>query len=92
MTSRPCNACRGYGTVIGHPCFECSGRGRVRTRRTLKLRVPPACLQARASSSPARARSDPAGPADDLYVEVAVRPHSIYTRRGDDLHCQVGSR
>ena len=40
MTSRPCNACQGFGTVIQHPCFECSGQGRVRTRRTLKLRVP----------------------------------------------------
>lgn len=40
MTSRPCSACQGFGTTIAHPCFECSGQGRVRTRRTLKLRVP----------------------------------------------------
>ena len=40
MTSRPCTACQGYGTVIPNPCFECSGDGRVRTRRTLKIRVP----------------------------------------------------
>jgi molecular chaperone DnaJ len=30
-----------------------------------------------------------AGPAGDLYVEVAIRPHAIFQRRGDDLHCTV---
>ena len=90
MTSRPCNACQGYGTVIQHPCFECSGQGRVRTRRTLKLRVPAGVDTGTRIQLTGEGEVGPgAGPAGDLYVEVAVRPHSIYTRRGDDLHCQV---
>ena len=40
MTTRPCMTCQGFGTVITDPCFECSGDGRVRTRRTLTLKVP----------------------------------------------------
>ena len=88
MTSRPCTACQGYGTVIANPCFECSGDGRVRTRRTLKIRCPPASTPAPGSSSPVRARSAPgAGPAGDLYVEIAVTAHETFQRRGDDLHC-----
>jgi molecular chaperone DnaJ len=90
MTSRPCNACQGFGTVIRHPCFECSGQGRVRTRRTLKLRVPAGVDTGTRIQLAGEGEVGPgAGPAGDLYVEVAVRPHSIYTRRGDDLHCQV---
>ena len=90
MTSRPCNACQGYGTVIQHPCFECSGQGRVRTRRTLKLRVPAGVDTGTRIQLTGEGEVGPgAGPAGDLYVEVAVRAHSIYTRRGDDLHCQV---
>ena len=90
MTSRPCNACQGFGTVIQHPCFECSGQGRVRTRRTLKLRVPAGVDSGTRIQLTGEGEVGPgAGPAGDLYVEVAVRPHSIYTRRGDDLHCQV---
>ena len=27
------------------------------------------------------------GPAGDLYVEVVERPHPVFTRDGDDLHC-----
>ena len=33
MTSQPCPACAGYGTVLPRPCPECDGDGRVRTRR-----------------------------------------------------------
>ena len=34
-TLRPCAACRGFGSIIPDPCRECSGDGRVRSRRTL---------------------------------------------------------
>ena len=35
----------------------------------------------------------PAGmPPGDLYVEVRVRPHAIFQRDGDDLHCEVPIR
>ena len=29
------------------------------------------------------------GPAGDLYVEIHERPHDVFTRDGDDLHCRV---
>lgn len=29
------------------------------------------------------------GPAGDLYVEIHERPHDIFSRKGDDLHCRV---
>ena len=50
MTSRPCPQCQGYGTVIPHPCAECSGDGRVRTRRTLTVKIPAGVDTARGSS------------------------------------------
>jgi molecular chaperone DnaJ len=40
MTTRPCPNCAGYGTVLPRPCPECDGDGRVRTRRTMKVRIP----------------------------------------------------
>ena len=42
------------------------------------------------SAWPSRARSAPAAaPAGDLYVEIHERPHDVYSRKGDDLHCRV---
>lgn len=88
MTTRACQACQGFGTVIDRPCFECSGQGRVRTRRTLRVRVPAGVDTGTRIQLAGEGEVGPgAGPAGDLYVEIAVRPHEIYTRRGDDLHC-----
>jgi molecular chaperone DnaJ len=90
MTSRPCVTCHGFGTVIAHPCLECSGEGRVRTRRTLTLKVPPGVDTGTRIQLRSEGEVGPGGgPPGDLYVEVNVRPHPTFTRRGDDLHCTV---
>ncbi len=90
MTSRPCPRCGGYGTVIPHPCHECSGDGRVRTRRTVTVRVPPGVstgtrIQLRGQGEVGQG----GGPAADLYVEIVEDQHPVFTRDGDDLHCTI---
>jgi molecular chaperone DnaJ len=90
MTSRPCVTCHGFGTVIAHPCLECSGEGRVRSRRTLTLKVPAGVDTGTRIQLRAEGEVGPGGgPPGDLYVEITVRPHPTITRRGDDLHCTV---
>ena len=90
MTSRPCTACQGYGTVITKPCFECSGHGRVRTRRTINLKVPAGVDTGTRIQLAGEGEVGPGGgPPGDLYVEIAVRAHPVFRRRGDDLHCQL---
>lgn len=90
MTTRPCMTCQGYGEVLVSPCFECSGDGRVRTRRTLKIKVPAGVdTGTRIQLAGEGEVGQGGGPAGDLYVEVAVRPHATFQRRGDDLHCTV---
>ena len=90
MTSRPCMTCHGYGTVIPNPCFECSGDGRVRTRRTLTIRIPAGVdTGTRIQLAGEGEVGHGAGPAGDLYVEVAVKGHPTFQRRGDDLHATL---
>lgn len=90
MTSRPCNACGGYGTVIPAPCFECSGEGRVRTRRTLTMRIPAGVDTGTRIQLPGEGEvGHGGGPAGDVYVEIVVAPHELYQRQGDDLHCTI---
>ncbi len=89
-TSRPCQACHGFGTVITHPCFECSGEGRVRTSRSLRLKIPAGVDTGTRIQLSGEGEVGPGGgQAGDLYVELSVRPHESYTRRGDDLHCTI---
>lgn len=90
MTTSACPTCQGFGTVIPDPCLECSGEGRVRSRRTLTLKVPPGVDTGTRIQLAGEGEVGPAGgPAGDLFVEIAERPHETYTRRGDELHATV---
>lgn len=90
MTTRPCMVCQGFGEIISEPCYDCSGDGRVRTRRTLTLKVPAGVDTGTRIQLAGEGEVGPgAGPAGDLYVEVAVTRHPVFQRRGDDLHATV---
>ena len=90
MTSRPCVNCQGYGSTLTDPCHDCSGDGRVRTRRTLKLKVPAGVDTGTRIQLTGEGEVGPGnGPSADLYVEIRVTNHESFTRRGDDLHCSV---
>ena len=90
MTSRPCPGCAGAGTVIRRPCPECDGDGRVRTRRTLKVRIPAGVESGTHIQLAGEGEVGPGGgPAGDLFLEIVQRPHPIFEREGNDLHCTV---
>jgi molecular chaperone DnaJ len=90
MTSRPCPQCSGFGSVIAHPCPECNAEGRVRTRRTLAVKIPAGIDDGTRIQLSGEGEVGPGGgPAGDLYVEIATNPHPVFQRRGDDLHCSV---
>ena len=87
MTTSACPRCGGYGSVVPAPCHECSGEGRVRSRRTLTIKVPPGVDTGTRIQLAAQGEVGPGGgPAGDLYVEVQERRHPRLRREGDDLH------
>jgi molecular chaperone DnaJ len=89
-TLRPCAACRGFGTVIPDPCRECSGEGRVRSRRTLTVKIPAGVDNGTRVQLTEQGEVGPGGgPPGDLFVEIHVMPHPTFTRHGNDLHCTV---
>ncbi len=90
MTTAPCTACNGHGTVIPEPCPDCAGDGRVRSRRTLTVNVPAGVDTGTRIKLTAQGEVGPGGgPAGDLYVEIREKPHEVFVRRGDDLHATL---
>ena len=90
VSARPCPACQGFGTVIPHPCPNCAGDGRVRARRTLTVKIPAGVEDGMRIRLAQQGEVGPGGgPPGDLYVEIHERPHDVFTRKGDDLHCRV---
>ena len=90
MTSRPCNACQGYGSVIKSPCRECAGEGRVRSRQTIDVKIPAGVETGNRIQMSGRGEVGAGGgPAGDLYVEIDVADHDFLVREGNDLHVSV---
>jgi len=85
-----CPTCRGSGQVIKNPCKSCRGAGRVREEKTLSVKVPPGVDTGdRIRLSGEGEMGVDGGPPGDLYVQVAVREHSIFSRDGRNLYCEV---
>ena len=85
-----CPHCKGQGTTIEDPCADCHGEGRVRETKTLAVKIPAGVDNGdriRLGGEGEAGRNG--GPPGDLYVEVAVRPHAIFERRGADLACEI---
>lgn len=87
---RPCPACQGYGEIIPEPCRECAGDGRVRSRRTITVKIPAGVDNGTRVQLAGEGEIGPGGgQPGDLYVEISVRPHEIFTRDGLDLHAEA---
>lgn len=85
-TVQPCPTCRGYGTIIEHPCGECSGEGRVRSHRTINVKIPAGVSTGNRVHLDSQGEVGPGGgPTGDLYVELSVSPHEVFKRDGDNL-------
>lgn len=85
-----CPRCHGSGTIITDPCRSCHGRGRTEERKTLQVRVPAGVDTGdRIRLSGEGEPGENGGPPGDLYVQIAVKPHPIFTREGCDLRCDV---
>jgi molecular chaperone DnaJ len=90
MTQAPCGSCRGYGTVIAHPCTGCAGQGRIRARRTVTVDVPAGVDTGVRLQVPGAGEAGPAGGTNgDLYFEIRVRTHAEFSREQDDLLCTL---
>jgi len=82
----PCPTCNGQGTVITSPCKTCRGRGL--ERKTVKRNVAiPAGIdngqQIRLAGEGQPGQFG--GPNGNLYIEIQVKPHQYFRRKGDDI-------
>lgn len=85
-----CNRCGGQGSIIRVPCSRCHGRGQVKIKRKINVKVPAGVdngSRLRISGEGESGLNN--GPRGDLYVAIRVKSHHLFTRRGDDIICQI---
>lgn len=85
-----CPQCHGQGTVIKNPCKPCKGKGRVSEHRKIRLNIPAGVdTGTRLRVATEGEGGYMGGPPGDLYVEIRVKPHNHFERRGDDLIAEL---
>ncbi len=85
-----CPTCRGSGKVIADPCHACNGAGRIKRNKVLEVNIPAGIDEGQRIRL--SGKGEPGvngGPPGDLYVEIRLKPHEVFQRDGDDLHCEV---
>ena len=90
MTVTACRACGGAGSVIANPCDRCGGEGITEGAKEVSVEVPTGV------SDGSRLRMIGDGEAGmrgaspgDLYIELGVKPHQLFTRQGNDLFYEL---
>ena len=85
-----CPKCHGSGKIIPEPCAACGGAGRIKRNKTLEVKIPAGIDNGmRIRSSGNGEPGTNGGPPGDLYVEIHIKPHPVFQREGDDLHCEM---
>lgn len=90
QTVKACPRCGGRGSVVETPCPSCSGSGRVRKQRKIKINIPAGVdNDSRLRMSGEGEGGYNGGPSGDLYIFITVEPHKYFRRNGDDILCDL---
>ncbi|MCX7169585.1 MAG: molecular chaperone DnaJ [Proteobacteria bacterium] len=85
-----CPKCHGTGRFIAEPCTTCHGAGRVKQHKTLSVKIPSGIDEGdRIRLSGEGEHGVNGGPPGDLYVQIHLKPHAVFQRDHDDLHCEM---
>ncbi|MEQ1525232.1 MAG: molecular chaperone DnaJ [Gallionella sp.] len=85
-----CPRCHGSGKMIASPCKPCNGQGRIKKHKTLAVKIPAGVdTDDRIRLSGEGEHGANGGPSGDLYVVVQLKPHAVFQRDHNDLHCEM---
>jgi molecular chaperone DnaJ len=88
--AQTCPRCHGTGKTIANPCVTCAGAGRVKHQKTLSVKIPAGVDEGdRVRLTGEGEAGVNGGPPGDLYVQVHLKPHPVFQRDHDDLHCEM---
>jgi molecular chaperone DnaJ len=88
--SRTCDRCGGAGRIITDPCKACKGQGRMRTFKSISVKMPGGVdTGSRLRMSGEGELGVHGGPRGDLYIYLNVEEHSFFKRDGNNLFCEV---
>ena len=90
QSTSECPHCSGRGKIIKNPCNTCRGKGKVRRNHKVKVKIPAGIDMGQSIRAAGEGSVGfNGGPNGDLLVEISIRNHPIFTRRGMEVYCEV---
>ncbi|PQD96456.1 molecular chaperone DnaJ [Pradoshia eiseniae] len=90
VNRRVCQHCSGTGKIIKNKCATCHGKGTVRKRNKIQIKVPAGVDDGQQLRVPGKGEPGVnGGPAGDLFVVFQIKPHEFFERDGDDIYCEM---
>ncbi len=88
--AQTCPDCGGKGSVVSQPCPKCKGQGRVKKAKEVRVRIQAGVDEGdRIRIAGEGEAGVHGGPAGDLFIDIHLKAHPIFRRKGDDLFCEV---
>ncbi len=78
-----CPKCKGTGKIPEKVCSVCRGKGTQSKRQTIQLKIPAGIDDGATVRLREHGEAIANGPKGDLYVNIRVKPHKLFTREGD---------
>ncbi len=86
----PCPYCNGKGELPQDSCSSCGGEGLVRKRKKIEVSIPAGVNEGmRLRVSGEGEVGEQRGPNGDLYIQIRIKAHPYFERKGDDLFVTI---
>lgn len=85
-----CSKCAGSGEIVGTPCPECSGRGKVKKQSKISVKIPAGVDTGNTIRVRGKGEAgEKGGPSGDLYIVVKVLKHKTFQREAENIYVDV---
>ena len=85
-----CHRCQGAGRFLDNPCHECHGQGKIKVKKTINVSIPAGIDNGQSIKISGEGESLGGHSQNgDLYINIHIKPHHHFARKGTDLYCKV---
>ncbi|HOZ53946.1 MAG TPA: molecular chaperone DnaJ [Bacilli bacterium] len=87
VTRTTCPKCNGTGETYSRVCNSCNGKGKIKTKKDIVINIPKGADNGSHLRVAGKGMAgENGGPNGDIYIELRVKPHQIFSRKDSDIY------